>query len=142
MVANTTPPIDIRITYDPAQTSASRWPAYNQLTSLVRNTVYSRLEEKAANLKQANYEGHRAIYLALAFSINAISLTSTSRKRENGNKQIDLSQRSSTLSLSAQKELDLDSAPTIGNGEHVVTPPVFALIGGFNFSENMRRKAG
>jgi len=28
VVANTTPPIDIRITYDPAQTSASRWPAY------------------------------------------------------------------------------------------------------------------
>ena len=62
MVANTTPPIDIRITYDPAQTSASRgWPVYNQLTSLVRNTVYSRLEEKAAKLKQANYDGHRAI---------------------------------------------------------------------------------
>jgi hypothetical protein len=62
VVANTTPPIDIRISYDPAQTNASRgWPAYNQLTSLVRNTVYSRLEEKAANLKQANYEGHRAI---------------------------------------------------------------------------------
>ena len=44
--------------------------------------------------------------------------------------------------LSAQKEFNLDSASAIGNGQHVVTPPVFALIGGFNLGEDMRGKAG
>jgi hypothetical protein len=63
------------------------------------------------------------------------------KARENGNKQIDLGQGSAALSLSAQKEFDLDSAPTIGNGKHVVAPPVFAFVGGFNLSEDMRRIA-
>ncbi len=62
VITQTAPPIDIRITYDPEQTRSARgWPAYNELKSLVRNTVYSRLEEKAEKLRRADYKGPRAI---------------------------------------------------------------------------------
>jgi len=62
------------------------------------------------------------------------------KARKDADKQIDFGQGSTPLSLSAQEEFNLDSAPTIGNGKHVVAPPVFALVGGFNLSEDMRRK--
>lgn len=62
VIASTTPSIDIRITYDPEQKRSSNvWPAYKELKSLVRNTVYSRLEKKAGQLAEANFSGHRAI---------------------------------------------------------------------------------
>jgi hypothetical protein len=62
VMSSTTPSVDIRITYDPSQKRTSTvWPAYNELKSLVRNTVYSRLEEKAGQLAKATYSGHRAI---------------------------------------------------------------------------------
>jgi hypothetical protein len=61
-ITSTTPSVDILITYDPTQQRASTsWPGYNQLTSLTQNTVYSRLEDKAAQLGRANYQGHRAV---------------------------------------------------------------------------------
>jgi hypothetical protein len=81
-------------------------------------------------------------YLAFASRLTRSLCEHVTKARENGNKQIDLGQGSATLSLSAQKEFNLDSAPAIGNGKHVVTPPVFALVGGFNLSEDMRRIAG
>lgn len=62
VIASTTPSIDIRITYDPAQKrSSNSWPAYKELKSLTRNTVYSALERKYDQLANANYSGHRAI---------------------------------------------------------------------------------
>lgn len=64
VISSSTPPVDIRITYDPTQMrSSGSWPAYNELVSLVRNTVFSRLEEKAGQLAKANYTGHRAIFI-------------------------------------------------------------------------------
>jgi hypothetical protein len=82
-------------------------------------------------------------YSAFAFSIDGDLFSErVTKARENGNKQIDFGQGSSTLSLSAQEEFNLDSAPAIGNGKHVVAPPVFALVGGFNLGEDMRCKTG
>jgi hypothetical protein len=61
-IHSTTPSIEILITYDPSHRgAATSWPGYNELTSLTRNTVYSRLEDKAEQLAKANYSGHRAI---------------------------------------------------------------------------------
>jgi hypothetical protein len=62
-ITSTTPSVEIRITYDPSQERASVSPVYKELTSLVQNTVYSRLERKAGQLAKANYNGHRAIII-------------------------------------------------------------------------------
>ncbi|MDQ1637401.1 MAG: hypothetical protein QOF62_740 [Pyrinomonadaceae bacterium] len=54
--------IEIQIKYDPDGKYYSRsWPYNKELTSLVHNTIYSRLEEKATKLARANYSGPAAI---------------------------------------------------------------------------------
>lgn len=61
-ITSTTPSVDILITYDPKQQrSSTSWPGYNELKSLTQNTVYSRLEDKAAQLASARYQGYRAV---------------------------------------------------------------------------------
>jgi hypothetical protein len=60
-VVGTTPSIDVQIAYDPSGRRRTSWPFPDELTSLVRNTVYSRLEDKACQLSGANFDGPRAI---------------------------------------------------------------------------------
>jgi hypothetical protein len=62
-VVGTTPSVDAQIAYDPSGHRRTSWPFPDELTSLVRNTVYSRLDDKAQQLSDANYDGPRAIII-------------------------------------------------------------------------------
>lgn len=54
----------ILIIYNPNERySATTHPSYTQIQSLVQNTVYNRLEEKAGKLARTNYEGPLAVIL-------------------------------------------------------------------------------
>src|SRR5689334_23222951 len=54
----------IVINFDPRRDSSGmHWPSYTTVTSLVQNTVYNRLEEKAGKLAEAEFDGRRAVIL-------------------------------------------------------------------------------
>jgi hypothetical protein len=54
----------ILIRFDPRYDSPGMcWPGYHLVKSLVQNTVYHRLEEKAGKLSDAEFDGRRAVVL-------------------------------------------------------------------------------
>jgi hypothetical protein len=54
----------ILISFDPRRDSSGmHWPSYTIVRSLIQNTVYNRLEEKAGKLAEAEFDGRRAVIL-------------------------------------------------------------------------------